>query len=74
MSLVSEQSRLNKHVGGSTTLEAFIKMREERDAQLATPRLLHAALQINLRGGRMPLPDAEGRRFIRVPLSGDFPL
>ncbi|UOH83693.1 hypothetical protein LQV05_006427 [Cryptococcus neoformans] len=74
MSLVSEQSRSNKHVGGGTTLEEFTKMRDERDAQLGTPRLFHAAMQINLRGGRMPLPDAEGRRFIRTPLSGKFPL
>jgi hypothetical protein len=74
MSLVSEQLRDNKHLGGQATEETFRNLRETRDKQLGTPRLLHASLQINLRGGRMPPPDSEGRRFIRTPLNGDLPV
>jgi hypothetical protein len=74
MSLVSEQMQGNKHVGGQATEEAFQEMRETRDKQLGAPRLLHASLQINLRGGRLPPPDEEGRVFIRLPLKGDLHL
>lgn len=73
MSLISEQAGNNKHVGGGTVEADFRSMRETRDASLGTPRLLHASLQINLRGGRMPAPDAQGRRFILTPLSGVMP-
>lgn len=44
-------------------------MREERDATLGTPRLMHASLQVNLRGGRLPEADGNGRRWLRMPIS-----
>jgi hypothetical protein len=71
MSSVSQQIESNKHLG--VGLEDFVKMREQRDASLGSPRLLHASLQVNLRAGRMPPPDEMGRRFIRTPLKGDLP-
>lgn len=46
-------------------------MREERDATLGTPRLMHASLQVNLRGGRLPEADGSGRRWLRMPISVD---
>ena len=72
MSTLSEQIQANLHVGHGQSREAFIEMRQSRDKQLGTPRLLHASLQINLRGGRLPKADEDGRRFIRTPLKGDF--
>lgn len=72
MSTLSEQIQANLHVGNGQSREAFIEMRQSRDKQLGTPRLLHASLQINLRGGRLPKADEDGRRFIRTPLKGDF--
>jgi hypothetical protein len=73
MSSISDHVSYNKHVGEGTSEKDFRRMREDRDATLGTPRLLHASLQINLRGGRFPPPDMEGRRFIRIPLTGDLP-
>ena len=62
MSLVSEQKLSNKHVGTGTknTLETFVKCRENRDATLGAPTLLHPSLRVNLRGGRLPPPDEAG--------------
>lgn len=74
MSLISEQAGSNRHVGNGITEADFRAMRETRDASLGTPRLLHASLQINLRGGRMPPPNAEGKRYILTPLSGMMPI
>ncbi len=36
----------------------FVRMRQQRDATLAPPRLILQALQVNIRGGRLPEPDA----------------
>lgn len=74
VSSVSDQMALNKHVGAKASLETFVKMRSERDAQLGAPKLLHPSLQVNLRGGRMPRADPDGQVRLKVPLAGDLPL
>jgi hypothetical protein len=35
---------------------------------LPEPKLLHQALQVNIRGGRLPLPTKDGFRFLQIPL------
>lgn len=73
-STVADQLAHNKHVGGSqANLESFVEMRRQRDSSLGTPKLLHASLQVNLRGGRLPERDEHGRSWLRIPLSGDIP-
>jgi hypothetical protein len=47
-------------------------MREKRDKGLGAPKLLHPSLQVNLRGGRLPERDEEGRRFMKTPVEGDL--
>lgn len=75
VSKVSDQMALNKHVGGpKASLETFVKMRSERDAQLGAPKLLHPSLQVNLRGGRMPRADPDGQVRLKIPLAGDLPM
>ncbi|KAL3458217.1 beta-lactamase-like protein [Aspergillus heterothallicus] len=53
---VGEHRRQNKHLKFEVTEAEFVKMRTDRDAGLAAPRLLDPALQINIRAGRMPKP------------------
>lgn len=65
---VGEQRRGNKHVKDGTIKEDFVKWRSERDAGLAEPKIIHQALQFNIRGGRLPKADCEGYRYFRVPL------
>jgi glyoxylase-like metal-dependent hydrolase (beta-lactamase superfamily II) len=48
--------------------QTFIERRRARDATLPVPRLLLPALQVNIRGGRLPPPDADGHRYLRLPL------
>jgi glyoxylase-like metal-dependent hydrolase (beta-lactamase superfamily II) len=67
---VREQRALNAHAKDGTSAEAFVALRERRDAQLAPPRLLHPALQVNVRAGRMPDKDEEGRAWFRTPVRG----
>jgi hypothetical protein len=45
----------------------FQARRDARDATLALPKLMLAALQVNIRGGRAPYPEGNGRRYLKVP-------
>lgn len=66
-SSVAEQREENIHVGGGVSKEEYIKLREERDRTLDLPdRMLHV-LQTNLRGGRLPDPEADGHRYFKIP-------
>lgn len=66
-SSVAEQRDENIHVGGGVSKEEYIKLREERDRTLDLPdRMLHV-LQANLRGGRLPEPEADGHRYFKIP-------
>jgi glyoxylase-like metal-dependent hydrolase (beta-lactamase superfamily II) len=66
---VGEQRDRNIHVGGGVGEDAYVAMREQRDATLKAPKLLYPAIQVNIRGGRMPPADGNGRRYLTLPLS-----
>lgn len=68
---VREQNDENKHVKAGVEEETFVKWRAERDATLGEPRLLHQALQFNIRGGRLPRMTEGGDRLLHVPLKID---
>ncbi len=53
-STVAAQKRSNPHVAGQSA-EDFIRLREARDATLPMPKLILHALQVNIRGGRLPV-------------------
>ncbi|KAH0542121.1 hypothetical protein FGG08_003421 [Glutinoglossum americanum] len=65
---VAEQNSTNKHIKHDTTEEEFTKLRRDRDSALSEPKLLHQALQVNIRGGRMPERSQAGYRFLQIPL------
>ncbi len=65
---VEEQKIGNKHVKDGTKEEEFIEWRSKRDVGLAEPKLIHQALQFNIRGGHLPKAGPEGYMFFKVPL------
>ena len=65
---VEEQNEGNKHLKKGVAEEDFIKWRSDRDASLAAPKLIHQALQLNIRAGQLPEADEDGDRFLRVPV------
>jgi glyoxylase-like metal-dependent hydrolase (beta-lactamase superfamily II) len=67
---VADERRQNVHVRDGTTEAEFVAMRTARDATLAMPRLIIPAIQVNMRGGHLPPPDAENRSYLKVPLNG----
>jgi glyoxylase-like metal-dependent hydrolase (beta-lactamase superfamily II) len=68
---VGEERRSNPHVHDGISEDEFVAMRESRDATLPVPKLLYPSIQVNIRGGRLPPAEANGRRYIRIPLECD---
>lgn len=68
---IGEQKARNIHVDAHTGEADFVARRRARDATLGVPRLLWPALQVNIRAGALPLADADGRRFLKIPLDTD---
>ncbi|MFH5923033.1 MBL fold metallo-hydrolase [Roseomonas xinghualingensis] len=68
-STVAEQRAHNIHLRGDMAEEDFVRMRQERDRTLPLPGLLLEALQINIRGGRLPEPEANGVSYLKIPLN-----
>ena len=66
---VGEQLARNVHIGGGIDEDAYVAMREARDATLKAPKLLFPAIQVNIRGGRLPPADSDGRRHLVIPLT-----
>lgn len=69
---VAESKRDNIMLRGDTSREEFVQRRRARDAQLPAPVLLYPSLQVNIRGGRLPPPDGNGRRYLRTPVQGEL--
>lgn len=67
-STVAGQKRGNVHLTKNPTRDSYIAMREARDNTLPMPALILPALQINLRGGRLPAPENNGRSYLKIPI------
>lgn len=69
VSSVAEQRRDNVHVHDGITEAGFIAMRTARDRTLAKPVLLLPAIQVNVRAGQWPPAEANGVRYLKIPLN-----
>ena len=67
-STIGEQKATNRHFASKPCRAQFVALREERDRSLPMPRLILHALQVNIRAGRLPKPEKDGRRFLKFPL------
>jgi glyoxylase-like metal-dependent hydrolase (beta-lactamase superfamily II) len=70
-SSVAEQKATNPHVCGQDEA-SFVALRTGRDATLPMPKLILSALLVNIAGGRLPAPESDGRRYLKIPLNA-FP-
>jgi len=59
----------NIHLRDGVTEAEFVAMRHKRDLGLAVPNLLYPSIQVNIRAGQLPEPEANGRRYIKLPLT-----
>jgi glyoxylase-like metal-dependent hydrolase (beta-lactamase superfamily II) len=69
MTTVAEQKRSNIQLNERTSREAFLKFRKTRDDQLDMPTLILPAVQVNIRAGEFPGPEANGTTYLKIPLN-----
>ncbi|MCE3028114.1 MBL fold metallo-hydrolase [Salinicola sp. DM10] len=67
-STVREQRQNNKHRLGESSEAEYVALRQQRDHELPMPKLILHALQVNVRGGRLPEPEDNGKRYLKIPL------
>jgi glyoxylase-like metal-dependent hydrolase (beta-lactamase superfamily II) len=65
---VGEERALNVHVRDGIDEAGFVAMRQKRDSTLAAPTLLLPSVQVNIRAGHFPPPDANGTSYLRIPV------
>jgi glyoxylase-like metal-dependent hydrolase (beta-lactamase superfamily II) len=65
---VAEQKAKNVHVHDGIGEEQFVANRTKRDRTLSTPQLLLPSIQVNMRAGHFPPAEANGVRYLKVPL------
>ncbi|MBU6246192.1 MAG: MBL fold metallo-hydrolase [Xanthomonadaceae bacterium] len=65
---VGAQKRDNLHVHEGIGEADFVAMRTARDATLAMPKLILPSVQVNMRAGHRPPPEANGVSYLKIPL------
>ena len=59
----------NIHVHDGITEEQFVQMRTTRDQTLDMPNLILPSVQVNIRAGHFPEPEANGKAYLKIPLN-----
>ena len=67
---VKEQRESNIHIADNVSEDAFVAMREARDATLNMPKLIMPSIQVNMRAGHMPKAEENGDTYLKVPITG----
>lgn len=65
---IGAQKADNIHVREDVSEDAFVAIRSARDATLAMPALLLPSVQVNIRAGRLPEPEDNGVRYLKLPI------
>ena len=66
---VEAERKANVHIHDGVTEDEFVAMREARDATLAMPRLILPSVQVNMRAGHLPQPEANGVVYLKIPVN-----
>ncbi len=69
MTTVAEERMGNIHVHDGVSEEQFVQMRTARDKSLEMPVLILPSIQVNIRAGHFPEPDANGIAYLKIPLN-----
>ncbi|MGY6704618.1 MBL fold metallo-hydrolase [Roseinatronobacter sp.] len=65
---VAEHRASNIHWKDAPSEAEYRAVRDARDMTLPLPKLMLAALQVNIRGGRLPETENNGRSYLKLPL------
>ena len=48
--------------------DEFYEMRTKRDETLSMPKLIIPSVQVNIRAGKLPKPEDNGIRYLKIPV------
>lgn len=65
---IAEERARNVHAHDGVDEDSFVAMRRKRDATLDMPRLILPSVQVNMRAGKLPPPESNGTRYLKIPL------
>ena len=65
---IEAQRRSNIQVHSGISEEEFVTMRTAKDQTLSMPTLILPSVQINMRAGQLPPAEANGTRYLKIPL------
>jgi glyoxylase-like metal-dependent hydrolase (beta-lactamase superfamily II) len=66
---VADERAHNIHAAAGVSEADFVALREARNRTLVAPTLLLPSLQVNIRAGALPAPSAQGRVFLKLPVT-----
>lgn len=66
---VGESKARNIQLKDNTSREDFVQFRTQRDRTLKLPNLIFQSLQVNIRAGKLPEPEGNGKRYLKAPLN-----
>lgn len=67
-STIGEEKNANIQLKAVTSRDEYVGFRTARDKTLAAPRLLLPSIQVNADGGHLPQQEANGKRYLKMPL------
>ncbi|WP_251358527.1 MBL fold metallo-hydrolase [Kangiella sp. TOML190] len=62
------QMKQNIHIQNAPNQASYVELRQSRDSQLAVPKLLYPALQVNICAGQLPQAESNGANYLKIPL------
>lgn len=66
---IGTQRRENIQLKTTTSEDEFIQFRTARDKTLAAPKLLFQSVQVNIDAGKMPQPNEDKKRYLKIPIN-----
>ena len=66
---IQTQKTQNIHIHQGVSKAEFAQMRNQRDSGLSMPKLILPAIQINMKAGQFPEPEANGMSYLKLPLN-----
>ena len=71
-SSVLEQKQTNLHINQNVSEQTFTHMRSSKDATLSMPKLIWPSVQINMRAGKLPMPENNEIHYLKIPISSSL--
>ena len=66
---IGDLKRDSVHIPAARSEEDFVAFRTQRDSTLTAPKLLFQSVQVNVDAGKLPSPQGNQIRYLRIPIN-----